>query len=174
MSFLHSGWTVLSLPKVGNRLFLGDLTVLKKFMLLAVLVGSLAIPASASEVPTLQIEFGADAATILGVSEAPSRVNAAQSGSDLAGCTASATCRNGITISCSNSGSSTACSSSDHNCPFTQGWVKCGSSTQNCSASCPVSNCPVRPGCSYKFNKFTHCCVDTLNDPNSYCPEYCQ
>ncbi len=76
-------------------------------------------------------------------------------GNSRSSCTASATCYNGSTISCSGT---TSCTAQDANCPTSRGYVNCGSGTQYCPA-CPGSGpCPVN-SCGYTFNKFTYCCV---------------
>ena len=85
----------------------------------------------------------------------------------LAGCTATANCGDGSTISCSDSGSSASCHAQDHYCPLTQGWVRCGGETRYCP-SCPL--CPTVSGCSYVFDFVEECCIDAASN----CPDLCE
>ncbi|MCG8455032.1 MAG: hypothetical protein MI919_02045 [Holophagales bacterium] len=152
----------------------------KKLSIAFALCCVLTAPAFASDAPAVaaaplaDVVFGADATTILERGAAEARVDAKGRGGEKAGCTATATCRDGSTISCSSSGSSTACSSADHNCPYSHGWVKCGPIRQCCPAQCPISDCPYRQGCQYQLIIASGCCENTLHDPNTHCPDLCQ
>lgn len=87
------------------------------------------------------------------------------------GTEATCTANCGITtISCTGS----SCRAADRNCPLTQGFVRCDGVSTFCPNSCPVSNCPTRPGCSYIYIIADGCCVDTLNQPGYYCPDICE
>ncbi|MEM1203083.1 MAG: hypothetical protein AAGN66_07625 [Acidobacteriota bacterium] len=85
-------------------------------------------------------------------------------------CSITSYCRDGSTVSCSGS----VCNGASHNCPLSRGYVRCDRRTTWCSAPCPPTYCPTRPGCNYQYYFASGCCIDQNNDPNYYCPTICE
>ena len=68
-----------------------------------------------------------------------------------AACSATATCGNGSTLTCTGSG---FCAAQDASCPSERGWVECNGNRQRCGL-CPGTctgnqHCPDTPGCTGK------------------------
>lgn len=89
-------------------------------------------------------------------------------------CTASATCCDGSTVSCSAWGPRVTCSAADAACPQQAGYVRCGSTTKNCPSCSTCDSCSDLdyPGCSYSWDPNAGCCVVTP-DPGVTCLEAC-